>query len=80
MARRSRRPSSRTPADGYRFFRWSGDTSLITSGDVYAPTVKVTARLGAALTAQFVSKAGGYIEVVNVFDHPSGGASPSRRV
>ena len=69
------------PADGYRFFRWSGDTALITSGDAYAPAVEVTARLGAALTAQFVSKAGGgYIEVVNAFDHPSGGASPSRRV
>ena len=62
------------PADGYRFFRWSGDTALITSGDAYAPAVEVTARLGAALTAQFVSKAGGgYIEVVNAFDHPSGG-------
>lgn len=62
------------PADGYRFFRWSGDTALITSGDAYAPTVEVTARFGAALTAQFVSKAGGgYIEVVNAFDHPSGG-------
>ena len=62
------------PADGYRFFRWSGDTFLITSGDAYSPTVEVTTTFGAALTAQFVSKAdGGCIEVVNAFDHPSGG-------
>ena len=62
------------PADGYRFFRWSGDTFLISSGDAYSPTVEVTTTFGAALTAQFVSKTGGgYVEIVNAFDHPSGG-------
>ncbi len=62
------------PADGYRFFRWSGDTFQISSGDVYSPTVEVTTTFGAALTAQFISKTGGgYVEVVNAFDHPSGG-------
>lgn len=62
------------PAEGYRFFRWTGDTFLIDSGDVYAPDITVTASFGAALEATFVSKTGaGYIEIVNAFDHPAGG-------
>ena len=60
--------------EGYHFFRWTGDTLRISSGDPSAPTITVTTRLGAALTAEFISTAnGGYIVVTNAFDHPSGG-------
>lgn len=65
---------SAVPAEGYRFFRWTGDVSQIASGDAYSPDVTVTTSFGAALTATFVSKTGGgYVEIVNAFDHPAGG-------
>jgi hypothetical protein len=47
-----------TPGQGRRFVNWSGDTSLITSGNASSSAVTVTVTRAASLTATFVVPGG----------------------
>jgi hypothetical protein len=47
-----------TPGPGYRFVNWSGDTSLITSGNASSSAVTVTVTRAASLTATFALPGG----------------------